>query len=120
MLRLDFSPLPEELADMSELWAEAFTSSIGRINESLDAVRINKAFKKARHTLSKWPSPAQVIELMPRRPEVERLEYVPAPAAVGKEYLDTCYKVINGDITKAQANEIFARLGGDEDPEPSF
>jgi hypothetical protein len=104
----------------TELWIDAFSRSIGRIDEGLDTKRINKAFERAQERFVDWPSPAQVIELMPRRPEVERLEYVPAPASVGKEYLDTCYKVINGDITKAQANEIFARLGGDEDPEPSF
>lgn len=103
----------------TELWIDAFSRSIGRIDEGLDTSRINKAFERAQERFVDWPSPAQVIELMPRRPEVERIAFTPVSNEVGREYLDTCYKVINGDITKAEANAIFSRLGGEEEP-PHF
>ena len=113
MLRLDFSPQPEELPEIAELWVDAFTSAIGRIDEGLDTSRINDAFKKARNTLKKWPAPAHVIELMKRRPEVQRIGYAPVPTQTAKSYFDICYKVIEGDITQKEANVLFAEI---EDP----
>jgi hypothetical protein len=64
----------ESLDRIRDLWVEAFIRSIGRIDERLDSLRIESAFIKYERTGKKWPSPAEVIELMPRRPELKRLE----------------------------------------------
>lgn len=94
---------------MSELWAEAFTSSIGRIDERQDAERINKAFKKARHTLNKWPSPAQIIDLMPRRPERTAISHeIPADVKKAKMAFKICQDVIAGKISVVDANALLA------------
>ena len=107
MLRLDFSPQPEELPELAELWTDAFISAIGRVDESLDTKRINEAFKKARNTLKKWPAPAIVIELMPRRPEAKRINYdPPADAHAARKAFGICQDVIAGKITIEEANSL--------------
>jgi hypothetical protein len=58
-------------------WVETFARAIGRIDYNLDAPRIEEAFKKFETIGRKWPCPAVVIDLMPRRPEMERIDYDP-------------------------------------------
>jgi hypothetical protein len=63
----------ESLDRVRDIWVEAFMRSIGRIDEQLDALRIESAFIKYERTGTKWPSPAQIIELMPRRVVLNQL-----------------------------------------------
>ena len=76
-LLLKYAPNSEVLPMTTELWIDAFNSALGRNDESLDAARVDKAFMLARERFVDWPAPAQIIELMPRRPEVRRLDYEP-------------------------------------------
>ena len=78
LLRLAFSPrVDADYPKLVSLWTFAFSKAIGRIDQQLDEPRINKAFGAATVKLTSWPSPAQIIELMPRRPEVQRLNHDP-------------------------------------------
>lgn len=77
LLQLDFSPRADDIERIRDIWAYAFTTAIGRIDERLDRPRINKAFLSSHPVLKKWPSPAMIIELMPRRPEAERITFDP-------------------------------------------
>jgi len=92
----------------TELWIDAFRRAIGRIDEQLDAHRITKAFQSAQQQMVDWPSPAQVIALLPNRPEVNRIQYDP-PATRGQSRIAfaICQRVISGEITTAQADEMF-------------
>ena len=114
-LLLKYAPNSDVLPMTTELWIDAFNRSIGRIDEGLDAKRINKAFERAQEKFIDWPSPKQVIELMPRRPEAERLTHNPVANDIGKRYLQICGQVIAGDITKSEANKLYAELDIDID-----
>ena len=74
LLNLDFCPNHKDIDRVRDIWVYAFKKSIGRIDEGLDAPRIQAAFTESFHTLEKWPAPATIINMMPRRPEVKRIE----------------------------------------------
>ncbi len=123
MVVVNFSPTQDMVQVVLDQWVEVFADRIGRIDERLDTPRIEKAFKIAKGTFSTWPAPSQIIELMPRRPEVERIEYVPASNGYGKGYMDVCFKMIDGEITEEEANAKWAELDikyGKDDKEIPF
>jgi hypothetical protein len=75
---LDFSPkIDKDFPKLVGLWAFAFTKAIGMVNEKIDAHRISKAFGDSTAILISWPSPAQVIALMPSRPKQAYISHDP-------------------------------------------
>ncbi len=117
-LLLKYAPNSDVLPMTTELWIDAFSRSIGHIDEGLDTSRINKAFERAQERFIDWPSPAQVIELMPRRPEAQRISYdPPADAHAARKAFSVCQDVIAGKITIEEANSL---LEIDPDQEVPF
>lgn len=94
-----------------KVWIEAFTTVLGRADEELDAPRIKAAFKTARHTLTAWPMPAQIIDLMPRRPEQKKILYDPAAdPGYAKEAFQIALDLAAGRITQEEADKRLKRL----------
>lgn len=111
LLHLDFSPNDESISMTRDLWCEAFTRAIGRVDEELDSGRIEQAFIKFETQAIKWPSPAMIIQLLPLRPEVKRVEYnTPASPGQAGAYFDICNKVISGELTKEEAQDLMERV----------
>jgi hypothetical protein len=76
LLQLDFAPKAEDLGNILNIWTLAFMRSFSA-DEKLDAHRIDYAFQKMLPELKKWPSPAMIIEQMPSRLHVARVDYDP-------------------------------------------
>ena len=113
MVVVNFSPTQDMVQVVLDQWVDVFAYRIGRIDERLDTPRIEKAFRIAKGTFSTWPAPSQILDLMPRRPEAQRIGYAPVPTQTAKSYFDICYKVIEGEITQKEANVLFSEI---EDP----
>ena len=106
-LLLKYAPNSEVLPMTTTLWIEAFTRSIGRIDEELDTSRIIKAFELAEERFEDWPSPAQVIKLMgPRAMQPLRLHHAPEPTPLGFRAFEICSQIANGEITKEEGNRL--------------
>ena len=107
MVVVNFSPTQDMVQVVLDQWVEVFADRIGRIDERLDTPRIEKAFKIAKGTFSTWPAPSQIIELMPRRPEAQRISYdPPADAHAARKAFRICQDVIAGKITIEEANSL--------------
>jgi len=111
LLRLAFSPkVDQDYPKLVALWTFAFTKAIGRIDQRLDEHRINKAFGDSTHKLTTWPSPAQIIELMPRRPEVKQVHHDPRHTEDAGSTLAQMTRALcdlsEGIITKDQFDEM--------------
>lgn len=112
LLRLAFSPkVDQDYPKLVALWTFAFTKAIGKIKQDLDEDRINKAFGESTHKLTSWPSPAQIIALMPRRPHQEKISHVPVhDPELARKALAIAYELIDGKITKEQADRLMDKL----------
>lgn len=64
LLRLDFSPAPEEIPSLLEGWKNTFWQN--RNWTEADTPRIQKAFMKTASECTKWPAPAMVIKNVER------------------------------------------------------
>lgn len=62
-----------------DLYAEIIGDAIGWVDQRLDAIRIESAFQKFMKQSKRWPTPADIIEAMPRRPEVAAITYTGGP-----------------------------------------
>lgn len=60
-------------------WNVVFQDEIGAPIREIDAPRIRTAFRRAARQARKWPSPAEVLELMPPRPQRRALDHLPEP-----------------------------------------
>ncbi len=60
-------------------WNVVFQDEIGAPIREIDAPRIRAAFRRAARQARKWPSPAEVLELMPPRPTRRALDNLPEP-----------------------------------------
>lgn len=73
-LALDNQPAAEILPLTADIWLRAIErASIGCDIEAIDAPRIREGFNRLFPNLRRWPVPAQLIELIPGRPERVRL-----------------------------------------------
>ena len=104
MGHIPFSPNADKFDATIMYWVESFATALGRLSEDLDRPRIKKAFKTIRPRLVQWPTPYQVLELMPRRPELERIEHNEKPMAGEKvsQFSQLLEKRINGEITQEE------------------
>ena len=107
LLRLAFSPKADaDFPKLVDLWTFAFSRALGNMIPNLDEPRINKAFGESTAKLTSWPSPKQIIDLMPRRPHQQHVDYTPAKDyEVGKSMMAICMQLIDGKITKAEADQ---------------
>ena len=98
-------------------WISAFMTALGRADEEIDTPRIQQAFKEALVILKEWPSPAQIIELMPRRPEPKRILYdPPADPARAQSAFAIAIALAGGEISKDEADRQLKQLmGGNND-----
>ena len=60
----------------AQAWGEALWEAPVQWTEKPDAERLRVAFGRAGRTCDRWPSPRQVLDMMPRRPRPPAL---PAP-----------------------------------------
>lgn len=74
-LRLPGSPSQDTIILTSDTWANAIYAKCGNWQDKLDKGRINFAFSKLFASVEVWPTPKQLIELMPprKRPEIKVL-----------------------------------------------
>lgn len=118
MVVVNYSPTQDMVQVVLDQWEEIFSDRIGRVDERLDTPRIEKAFRIAKGTFSTWPAPSEIIELMPRRPEVNQIRYdPPANKEQAKSAFQICQEVIAGNISIEEANAMFDT---DNDEEPLF
>ncbi|PWG62837.1 hypothetical protein [Sediminicurvatus halobius] len=60
----------------AQAWGEALWEAPVQWDEKADSARLQAAFKRAGRTCERWPTPRQVLEMMPSRPQPRAL---PAP-----------------------------------------
>jgi len=86
--RLPYAPKMDEIQTLTQSWSFVFKRrlGVGVAVEEIDAPRIQEAFCRAME-LDKWPAPAQVADLMPRRPERPAVPHLPQRTARGYEEL---------------------------------
>lgn len=60
----------------AQAWAESLWEAPVEWHENPDSRRLESAFKRAARSCERWPTPRQVLELLPARPQPRAL---PAP-----------------------------------------
>jgi len=100
-LSLDGQPSAEVLPLTADIWLAAMEKRL--CIESVDAVRLKAAFRKFFPVAMRWPTPAQILELLPARPERLKL---PEPVLSAEERAANVTKV------KGMIDELLQRYGG--------
>jgi hypothetical protein len=85
---LSFSPAAESLQETAETWIEAITPLLGNPIEKIDAPRLRASFLSLTQTSKKWPSPSDLIDHLPPRPQVKQLPPPPMSDEEQKRGLD--------------------------------
>ncbi|WP_066568107.1 hypothetical protein [Snodgrassella sp. CFCC 13594] len=103
-LRLPGAPPAEALTATAQGWMTALSERTAAWDEQLDASRINKAFATLAAEATRWPPPAALIERIPQRPAVKKLEHnkrqTPEQKAHGKANLQRIQTLINQVLTR--------------------
>ena len=117
-LSLPYRPSDEMFPITVKVWIETFGTALGRADQSLDEPRIRAAFKEARTKLTKWPAPFQILELLPRRPEVKKIHYdPPADPDLSKLAFQVASMVAQGEITTEDGLKLLQKGKTDEEAE---
>ncbi len=119
MGHLPFSPNDDKFDGTVGYWYESFTTALGFIKNheviEIDRRRIKKAFKMIRPKLDRWPTPFQVIDIMPPRPAQKFLNHDPrqhedqSESVLGKMSQALC-DLSEGAINKKDFDEIMKEL----------
>lgn len=72
---LKFAPAAEIITANADIWYVSLKSSL--TIEEIDSPRIEKAFLLLVPKLTEWPQPKQLIELLPPRPERQKIRHIP-------------------------------------------
>jgi hypothetical protein len=120
MGHLPFSPNDDKFDANLGYWYESFTTALGFIKNDkiieIDRARIKAAFKKVRPSLERWPTPKQVIEHMPRRPEQAYISHDPRHGENGGSVLSKMSQALvdlsEERINKQEFDKLMDELGG--------
>lgn len=69
VLRLKNPPAMDSISSLVLLWIRIFKNQPIVWNEALDAPRIQEAFMRCMASVDSFPTPKQVLDLLPARPE---------------------------------------------------
>lgn len=71
VLRLQGAPPADTVQAVAEVWCEALTPHTWAFVKGVDEMRLPMAFKLLIQQVDKWVQPAQLIKLIPPRPELQ-------------------------------------------------
>ena len=69
VLRLQGAPPADTVQAVAEVWCEALTPHTWAFVQEMDAARLPTAFRQLIQQAERWVQPAQLIKLIPPRPE---------------------------------------------------
>lgn len=69
VLRLQGAPPADTITALAAVWEEALTPYTWAFDSSIDQDRLPEAFRRLIQQADKWQQPAQLIKLIPPRPE---------------------------------------------------
>lgn len=85
--------------DMESLlatWSYIFQGELGaHATQEVDARRIEDAFCSAARKIKRWPTPAEVIEIMAPRPQHHAIPYLPQRTSRGYEELKKIQQMLS-------------------------
>jgi hypothetical protein len=115
-MRLDYSPLPDEMEAVTKTWLDALHAS-GLTDDDCAAVRV--AFVELARTRTSWPRPAELIAKIPRREPFHRqkLEHqlTEEERARNKARFDAMRKALSEGLTAPTVDDWRDALGIDND-----
>lgn len=89
-LSLQGCPPAETVTLTATVWVDTLWAALPAWVEALDARRLAAGFEALAQTAERWPAPAQLLDRMPRRPELPRL---PEPKRTPQERDEVLRKV---------------------------
>lgn len=89
-LSLQGCPSAETLPLTTQVWINTLWDSVARWDEATDARRLREAFHTLARQAERWPAPAHVMDVIPRRPEAPRL---PTPKLSPDERAEAVRKI---------------------------
>lgn len=98
VLRLSGAPWEDEAEYTTQTWIEVLWAAPIGWDAELDTRRLRAAFTRLAGQVDRWPSPRQLLTLLPDRPQRPRLPKPPMSEAKRKE-------------NRAKLREMVAELG---------
>lgn len=112
VLRLQGAPPADSAAALAAVWEEALTPHTWAFVQPVDADRLPEAFRRLIRQADRWQQPAQLIRLIPPRPE--------QPVAGLLEQKREPLSEAERACAKARLQQIFNRLAQAKSYQPTY